>query len=112
MIRGTQPRLDLDYRSPRGVGLTLSRREFLMFGVATGALLVGGRAFGASRDLTSLSLQKASDGVRRKSVSPVELTQACLSPIEKFNPILNAYITLTGGRPPTGSMADDAAEGP
>jgi aspartyl-tRNA(Asn)/glutamyl-tRNA(Gln) amidotransferase subunit A len=73
----------------------LSRREFLMLGAATTALLIGSRAFGTSRDLTSLSLQKASDAVRRKSVSPVELTQACLSRIEKLNPILNAYITVT-----------------
>lgn len=93
MIRGTQP--DLDDQAPKGVGLILSRREFLMSGVAAGALLVGGRAFGTSRDLACLSLQEASDSVRRKSVSPVELTQACLSRIEKLNPILNAYITIT-----------------
>ncbi|MGH8579763.1 MAG: amidase family protein [Gammaproteobacteria bacterium] len=77
------------------MGLALSRREFLMVGVATGALLLGGRAFGTSRDLTSLSLQQASDSVRRKSLSPVELTQACLSRIEALNPILNAYATIT-----------------
>jgi aspartyl-tRNA(Asn)/glutamyl-tRNA(Gln) amidotransferase subunit A len=33
--------------------------------------------------------------VRRRSVSPLELTQAYLSRIEKLNPSLNAYITVT-----------------
>ena len=34
--------------------------------------------------------------VRQKSVSPVELTQACLKRIERLNPVLNAFITVTG----------------
>jgi aspartyl-tRNA(Asn)/glutamyl-tRNA(Gln) amidotransferase subunit A len=33
--------------------------------------------------------------VRRKAVSPVELTQACLARIERLNPALNAFITVT-----------------
>ena len=33
--------------------------------------------------------------LRRKEVSPVELTQACLDRIEKLNPALNAFITVT-----------------
>ncbi len=33
--------------------------------------------------------------LRRKEVSPVELTQACLRRIEKLNPALNAFITVT-----------------
>ncbi len=33
--------------------------------------------------------------LRRKEVSPVELTRACLDRIEKLNPILNAFITVT-----------------
>src|SRR5271163_4292249 len=33
--------------------------------------------------------------LRRKEVSPVELTRACLNRIEKLNPALNAYITVT-----------------
>lgn len=33
--------------------------------------------------------------VRRKDVSPVELTRACLDRIEKLNPALNAFITVT-----------------
>jgi aspartyl-tRNA(Asn)/glutamyl-tRNA(Gln) amidotransferase subunit A len=33
--------------------------------------------------------------VRRKELSPVELTRACLDRIEKLNPSLNAFITVT-----------------
>jgi len=33
--------------------------------------------------------------VRRKSVSPVELTEACLARIERLNPSLNVFITVT-----------------
>lgn len=45
--------------------------------------------------LTFLSIQSASALVRAKKVSPVELTQACLSRIERLNPQLNAFITVT-----------------
>src|SRR5712675_221275 len=34
--------------------------------------------------------------LKRKEVSPVELTQACLDRIEQLNPALNAFITVTG----------------
>lgn len=34
--------------------------------------------------------------LRRKEVSPVEITQECLRRIEKQNPILNAFITVSG----------------
>ena len=33
--------------------------------------------------------------LRRKEVSPVEVARACLDRIEKFNPALNAFITVT-----------------
>ena len=45
---------------------------------------------------TGPSLQQASDLIRKKSASPVELTQECLKRIEKYNPALNAYITVMG----------------
>jgi aspartyl-tRNA(Asn)/glutamyl-tRNA(Gln) amidotransferase subunit A len=34
--------------------------------------------------------------LRRKEVSPVDLTRACLDRVEKFDPALNAFITVTG----------------
>src|SRR5258707_1386420 len=33
--------------------------------------------------------------LRRKEVSPVELTRACLDRIERLNPVLNAFITVS-----------------
>ncbi len=45
--------------------------------------------------LTKLSLGEASELVRSGKVSPVDLTQACLSRIEQLNPKLNAFITVT-----------------
>ena len=50
----------------------------------------------SSSDLHLLDLSEASHAVQKKEVSPVELTQACLSRIEKLNPRLNAFITVTG----------------
>ena len=43
---------------------------------------------------TGPSLQQVSELIRKKSASPVELTQECLKRIEKLNPALNAYITV------------------
>ena len=43
----------------------------------------------------SLSLSEASQLIRTKKVSPVELTHECLNRIERFNPRLNAFITIT-----------------
>lgn len=45
--------------------------------------------------LTALSLLEAADEVRARRVSPVELTRACLDRIERLNPRLNAFITVT-----------------
>ena len=57
-------------------------------------MLVGGNVFAAQNDLAGLSLQKASELVRKKTVSPVELVQECLKRIERLNPVLNAFITV------------------
>lgn len=45
-------------------------------------------------DLSALTLKQASDLIRSKKVSPVELTQACLARIEVYNPKVNAWITV------------------
>src|SRR5579863_6703829 len=50
---------------------------------------------GQSDDLARLSIREAADLVRKKKVSPVELTTACLARIDRFNPTLNAFITIT-----------------
>lgn len=43
---------------------------------------------------TDWTLRQASEQVRTKKISPVELTRACLDRIEKLNPALNAFITV------------------
>jgi aspartyl-tRNA(Asn)/glutamyl-tRNA(Gln) amidotransferase subunit A len=52
----------------------------------------------SARDLAELDLAEASRGVRERSLSPVELTRACLKRIERYNPRLNAFITITADR--------------
>jgi aspartyl-tRNA(Asn)/glutamyl-tRNA(Gln) amidotransferase subunit A len=48
-----------------------------------------------SDDLTKLSIREAADLIRKKKVSPVDLTKACLARIDQANPSLNAFITIT-----------------
>src|SRR5690242_11201972 len=45
--------------------------------------------------MTELELAKVAELVRNKRVSPVELTNECLKRIERLNPKLNAFITVT-----------------
>jgi aspartyl-tRNA(Asn)/glutamyl-tRNA(Gln) amidotransferase subunit A len=47
-------------------------------------------------ELPMLDLSEASRAVQKKEVSPVDLTRACLERIERLNPKLNAFITVTG----------------
>lgn len=44
---------------------------------------------------TRATIIELSRRLRRKEISPVELTCACLERIEKLNPALNAFITVT-----------------
>ncbi|MGH9387002.1 MAG: hypothetical protein ACRD2N_22260 [Vicinamibacterales bacterium] len=78
------------------------RREFLKavagvcsvaaFGPAAAVIAT---AQARADDLTTLSLVEASALIRARKVSPVDLTKACLARIDKLNPILNAFITVT-----------------
>ena len=45
--------------------------------------------------LTRLDLSEAARLVRAGQVSPVELTKACLDRIQRLDPVLNAFITVT-----------------
>ena len=63
---------------------------------ASGQVGRGAARHGAqSADLTKLSISEAAALVRKKKVSPVELTRACLARIEQLNSMLNAFITVT-----------------
>jgi len=70
-----------------------SRRRFLAAGVGA-AVWALKPAFAETQDLTSLTLKKASELLRSKGASPVELTEACLKRIDKYNPAVNAFITV------------------
>ena len=52
------------------------------------------RAADSSADLAALTLKQASDRIRSKKVSPVELTEACPARIKTYNPKIDAWITV------------------
>ena len=108
----------------------MSRRVFVKSALAgaAGSVVpqIATRAGGAEGALhrsldaspASLSLADAARLVRRRKISPVELTQACLSRIEKLNPRLNAFITvnaesaLAAARSAEADINRDAWKGP
>jgi aspartyl-tRNA(Asn)/glutamyl-tRNA(Gln) amidotransferase subunit A len=45
-----------------------------------------------------LTLTEAAEQIRNRKLSPLELTRECLSRIERLNPVLNAFITITPER--------------
>ena len=81
----------------------LSRRRLLAgLAAGSGAALLGAMACSQRRpprlvddDLALFDLSEASRAVRRRAVSPVELTKACLARIERLDPRLNSFVTLT-----------------
>jgi aspartyl-tRNA(Asn)/glutamyl-tRNA(Gln) amidotransferase subunit A len=50
------------------------------------------------RELTRLSISEASDLLRRRFVSSVELTDATLRRIEATDPVVHAYVTVLSER--------------
>jgi aspartyl-tRNA(Asn)/glutamyl-tRNA(Gln) amidotransferase subunit A len=46
-------------------------------------------------DLEHLTISQAAGEISARRLSPVELTQACLERIERYNPSINCFITLT-----------------
>ncbi len=79
----------------RAPNVMISRRNFLITGAATAAAWSRPEGTAGHTDLASLTIKKASELLRGRAVSPVELTQACLKRIEKYNSSLNAFITVT-----------------
>jgi len=68
----------------------MNRRTFLESAMAAGA------AGSLPPDLHWLTMAEAAALVRRRRVSPVELVRAALARIERLQPKLNAFITVTG----------------
>ena len=74
--------------------MKFSRRKFLQAGIGTAATLRSA-ARGTRDDLPFLSIFELSGLMRTRKISPVEVTSVMLERIEKLNPILNAYVTVT-----------------
>ena len=72
-------------------------RRDLVLGAASSSLFLraGLGQAQASTDLTSLSLQEASRLIRSRRISSLDLTNACLARIHTYEPLLNAFITIT-----------------
>ena len=76
---------------------SISRREVLAAAAAGAALAAGAGAHAQSKtdDLTQLTIAEAGKRIAARTLSPVALTRAYLDRIEKLNPRVNAYITVT-----------------
>src|SRR3989442_3117571 len=76
--------------------MDVSRRHFLQGTIGSAAMLRSTMQNTSQKsDLHFLSISELSELIRTKKVSPVEVTRAILDRLEKFNPTLNAYITVT-----------------
>lgn len=77
-----------------------ARRDFLaLLGGLTTSALFNGLAVSAEKSssdetITGLSLLEVSSLVRRREISPVEVTLACLDRIEQYDDKINAFITV------------------
>jgi aspartyl-tRNA(Asn)/glutamyl-tRNA(Gln) amidotransferase subunit A len=71
----------------------ITRRGFAASSIAAGIGMAV--AWGKDSDqLTDLTLAEASARIRQRTTTPTSLTEACLARIEKYNPKLNAFITV------------------
>lgn len=75
-----------------------SRRAFLAGSLSAPTLVKSFPALAQPSDLTSLSLVEASSLIRQRAISPLEITQAYLDRINRLQPRVNAYITVTDER--------------
>ena len=80
---------------------TITRRS-AMAGAAATAVLAATRAAAqrspSGDDLTSLSIAEAGSRIATRDLSPVDLTRAYLDRIERIDPRVNSYITVTAER--------------
>jgi aspartyl-tRNA(Asn)/glutamyl-tRNA(Gln) amidotransferase subunit A len=73
----------------------ISRRELVTGAIAATAWSRAGRVLAQSTDPIDLTLLEASGLIRSGMLSPLELTQSYLAAIERLEPQVNAYITIT-----------------
>jgi len=68
---------------------SISRRQFALSAAAV--LIARGQS---QEDLSRLSLAEASRRIHAKTITPTQLTEACLARIAVYNPKVNAFITV------------------
>jgi aspartyl-tRNA(Asn)/glutamyl-tRNA(Gln) amidotransferase subunit A len=78
----------------------ITRRELMAGAAATAALAATNASAQRAPDdeLTKLSIAEAGRRIAARELSPVELTRAYLERIERVNPRINSYITVTADR--------------
>ena len=76
----------------------LDRREFLATGAVAAAYALSAPAFAQAADPTTLSIADAQRLVRSGALSPLELVEAYLERIDRFDARLNAFVTVTDER--------------
>src|SRR5215212_1519346 len=54
----------------------------------------GGRPVSRTADLSYHSIREAADRIQARTISPVELTQACLDRIAEVEPTVQAFVTV------------------
>ena len=81
------------------LGMDISRRKFLHASIAA---TVAGTRFAAtsesrsrSDDIEFLTISNVGELIRTRKISPIEVTRGILERIDRLNPMLNAYITVT-----------------
>ncbi len=72
----------------------ITRRIFIG-GLSGTALLAATKAFSRISDLTELTIGDAAPMIRTRMISPVELVRAYLARIDRLEPRVNAYITVS-----------------
>lgn len=90
---------------------SFSRREAVAGALATAALTAGATRVDAASDnadLTTLSISEARRRMAARELTSVDLTRAYLTRIERLNPRVNAYITVTGEQALAQARALDA----
>jgi aspartyl-tRNA(Asn)/glutamyl-tRNA(Gln) amidotransferase subunit A len=96
-----------------------SRRTFMKSAAAALAVTAGERLIAAqpagkapapapAAELTRMTLRQASDAIRARRVSSLELTEACLRRIDTYQRGLNAFITVVHERARAQARAMDA----
>ncbi len=83
----------------------MTRRGFAL--AAAGAMAARGQN---SDDVTNLTLTEAAAGIRARTLTSTQLTEACLARIDIYNPKLNAFITVLKEKALAQARAMDAEQ--